>query len=59
VRYADALGAERFVETNNIAGVPGSSPQWVKDHFAADGGDYRPSSRATISIRTKWSTCRA
>jgi predicted aconitase len=41
VRYADALGAERFVETNNIAGVPGSSPQWVKDHFAADGGDYR------------------
>jgi predicted aconitase len=41
VRYADALGAERFVETNNIAGVPGSSPQWVKDHYAADGGDYR------------------
>jgi predicted aconitase len=41
VRYADALGAERFVETNNVAGVPGSSPQWVKDHFKADGGDYR------------------
>ncbi|HWJ70600.1 MAG TPA: aconitase X catalytic domain-containing protein [Sphingobium sp.] len=41
IRYADALGAERFVETNNVAGVPGSSPQWVKDHFAADGGDYR------------------
>jgi len=41
VRYADALGAERFVETNNVAGVPGSSPQWVKDHYAADGGDYR------------------
>ncbi len=33
VRYADALGAERFVETNNVAGVPGSSPQWVKDVF--------------------------
>jgi predicted aconitase len=41
VRYADALGAEDFVETNNVAGVPGSSPQWVKDHYAADGGDYR------------------
>jgi predicted aconitase len=41
VRYADALGAERFVETSNVAGVPGSSPQWVKDHFKADGGDYR------------------
>ena len=41
VRYADALGAERFVETDNVAGVPGSSPQWVKDHFKADGGDYR------------------
>ncbi len=41
IRYADALGAGRFVETNNIAGVPGSSPQWVKDHYAADGGDYR------------------
>jgi predicted aconitase len=41
IRYADALGAENFVVTNNVAGVPGSSPQWVKDHYAADGGDYR------------------
>ncbi|MEI9889899.1 MAG: aconitase X catalytic domain-containing protein [Caulobacteraceae bacterium] len=41
VRYADALGAERFVQTDNVAGVPGSSPQWVKDHYKADGGDYR------------------
>ena len=41
VRYADALGAVRFVETNNVAGVPGSSPQWVKDVYKADGGDYR------------------
>jgi predicted aconitase len=41
VRYADALGAERFVETNNVAGVPGSAPQWVKDYYAEDGGDYR------------------
>ncbi|WP_336977043.1 aconitase X catalytic domain-containing protein [Altererythrobacter fulvus] len=41
VRYAEALDADRFVYTNNIAGVPGSSPQWVKDYYAADGGDYR------------------
>ncbi|MBO9574112.1 MAG: aconitase X catalytic domain-containing protein [Sphingobium sp.] len=41
IRYADALGADRFVETNNVAGVPGSAPQWVKDYYAADGGDYR------------------
>lgn len=41
VRYADALGAERFVETNNVAGVPGSSPAWVKQYYAEDGGDYR------------------
>jgi predicted aconitase len=41
IRYADALGAEDFVITNNVAGVPGSSPKWVKDYYAADGGDYR------------------
>ena len=41
IRYADALGAEDFVVTNNVAGVPGSSPKWVKDYYAADGGDYR------------------
>lgn len=41
VRYADALGAEDFVYTNNVAGVPGSSPKWVKDYYAADGGDFR------------------
>ncbi len=41
VRYAEALDAERFVETNNVAGVPGSSNQFVKDYYAADGGDYR------------------
>jgi predicted aconitase len=41
VRYADALGAERFVETNNVAGVPGSSTPFIKQYYAADGGDYR------------------
>ncbi|HZF46459.1 MAG TPA: aconitase X, partial [Sphingomonadaceae bacterium] len=33
VRYAEALGAEDFVYTNNVAGVPGSSPQWVKEYY--------------------------
>ena len=41
IRYGEALGAEDFVYTNNIAGVPGSSPKWVKEYYAADGGDYR------------------
>lgn len=41
IRYAEALGADDFVYTNNVAGVPGSSPQWVKDYYAEDGGDYR------------------
>ena len=41
VRYAEALDADRFVETNNVAGVPGSSSSWLKNFYAADGGDYR------------------
>ena len=41
LRYAEALGAEHFVETNNIAGVPGSSAPWMKAYYEADGGDYR------------------
>ena len=41
IRYADALGAEDFVYTNNVAGVPGSSTPWVKEYYKEDGGDYR------------------
>jgi predicted aconitase len=41
IRYGEALGAEDFVYTDNIAGVPGSSPKWVKEYYAEDGGDYR------------------
>ena len=41
IRYGEALGADDFVHTDNIAGVPGSSPQWVKDYYAEDGGDFR------------------
>ncbi len=35
VRYAEALGAERFVETNNVAGVPGSYTPFLFDYYKA------------------------
>jgi predicted aconitase len=42
VRYAEALGAERFVDTNNVAGVPGSSNLFVQRYFEQHAGasDY-------------------
>lgn len=39
VRYAEALGAERFVETKNVAGVPGSSTLFLQKYFAEHSGD--------------------
>jgi len=39
VRYAEALGAERFVDTSNIAGVPGSSTLFLKKYFEEHSGD--------------------
>ena len=33
VRYAEALGAERFVDTNNVAGVPGSSSTVLYNYY--------------------------
>jgi predicted aconitase len=33
VRYADALGAERFVDTRNVAGVPGSANPFLQQYF--------------------------
>jgi predicted aconitase len=33
VRYAEALGADRFVDTTNIAGVPGQSNVFLHDHY--------------------------
>jgi hypothetical protein len=35
IRYGEALGAERFVDTDNIAGVPGSANKFVKDYYKA------------------------
>jgi predicted aconitase len=41
VKYAEALNCERFVETNNIAGVPGSSTLFLKDYYKDhNGGNY-------------------
>jgi predicted aconitase len=42
VRYAEALGAERFVETRNVAGVPGSANPFLQNYYkdkSADGRD--------------------
>ena len=39
VRYAEALGAERFVDTKNIAGVPGSSTLFLQKYFEEQAGD--------------------
>ena len=33
VRYAEALGAERFVNTNNVAGVPGSANPFLQQYY--------------------------
>jgi predicted aconitase len=39
VRYAEALGAERFVDTNNVAGVPGSANPFLQNYYLSSGGD--------------------
>jgi predicted aconitase len=33
VRYGEALGAERFVDTTNVAGVPGQSNLFLEKHY--------------------------
>ena len=37
VRYAEALGAERFVDTNNVAGVPGSANPFLQNYYKGQG----------------------
>jgi len=40
VRYAEALGAERFVDTRNVAGVPGSAGPFLQKYYEGkDEGD--------------------
>ena len=40
VRYAEALGAERFVDTRNVAGVPGSSNPFLQNYYKDSGAGY-------------------
>jgi len=40
VRYAEALGAERFVETTNVAGVPGTSNPFLESYYLEAGDRY-------------------
>ncbi len=40
VRYGEALGAERLVATDNIAGVPGSSNPFLQKYYHQHGGGY-------------------
>src|SRR6185295_7192940 len=35
VRYAEALGADRFVDTKNVAGVPGSANPFLQNYYKA------------------------
>ena len=38
VRYGEALGCERFVDTDNVAGVPGSSNLFLANYYKDRGG---------------------
>jgi predicted aconitase len=39
VRYANALGAERFVDTRNVAGVPGSASPFLQKYYEGQDAD--------------------
>jgi Aconitase X len=39
VRYGEALGAERFVDTTNVAGVPAYYSQVLLDYYKATADD--------------------
>jgi predicted aconitase len=41
VRYAEALGADRFVDTRNVAGVPGSANPFLQRYYAGKDVDGR------------------
>jgi predicted aconitase len=40
VRYGEALGAERFVDTTNVAGVPGQANVFLTNYYKSAGGGY-------------------
>ena len=39
VRYGEALGAEAFVDTRNVAGVPGSANPFLQNYYKDKGAD--------------------
>ena len=41
VRYGEALGAERLLETRNVAGVPGSANPFLQNYYKDRGRDGR------------------
>ena len=40
VRYAEALGVERFVDTTNVAGVPGQASVFLSNYYKHAGGGH-------------------
>jgi predicted aconitase len=40
VRYGEALNCERFVDTNNVAGVPGTSNLFLEKYYTQPGDRY-------------------
>jgi predicted aconitase len=40
VRYGEALGAEAFVDTDNVAGVPGTSNVFLESYYKQAGDRY-------------------
>ena len=38
VRYGEALGAERFVDTNNVCGTVGASTPFLREYSSKHGG---------------------
>ena len=40
IRYGEALGAERFVDTNNVAGVPGWATPFMREYYKDRGTSY-------------------
>lgn len=41
VRYGEALGAERLVDTNNVTGTAGSSSIFIRNFYAKEGVQNR------------------
>lgn len=40
VRYAEALGVEEFVDTTNVAGVPGQANVFLRNYYREHGASY-------------------